>query len=237
MVKKTSAQAVYVTADEAVARLINIPTLPSTCSLLELLSDFVEVAETSLSNASIERKTVAERRALERKQSVCLSRQDLAQDLLEGIRVELQSDIPRIRTEPRSFVGRLDWQSVREWALDEFEIALASEPEKTIETQILGDHAKYSEKLLASVGPKGWGRLKTINMLGTFYFLAYQYATRNRAKYLEHDQLAPDPLSEQIAKEMAAEFPKLSQSDQSASVIKLRIQAAREVLRSLNDER
>ena len=238
MSKKSATTAMYVTADEAVARLINLQTLPTTFSLLDITSAFLDEAETNLANARLENKSDVECQVLMSKHNICHCRHELAQNMLQGIRLELQSPQPRIRTRTGSLIGMLDWQSVRAWASDEHEIAVAAETQQITEVEVQGDHPKFSEKLLELMGPKGYSQIKTANLLACFYMLVHQYAKKRPKDFLKHDeQLNVDILADEVSQHVLKDYPYFEPYGQSRASWKAQIQAAREVFRSATEKR
>lgn len=236
MNKKTTKAAIYVTADEAVARLLNLQMLPTAISLLEMTSAFQEQAGSGVMKIPDEKKPDARDMALLRKHMICYHRHELAEALLQGIRAELQEAKPRILTKSRSVVTALDWESVKAWAYDEFEISVAVEKDAIAEYEVEGDHPKYSEKLRGLIGPKGYSQLKTANLLASFYVLLFEFAKQRPVDYLKHNnQVVIDELAKELSLRSAKNHPYFESYAQSQASWKLQIQTANEVLTSAEE--
>ncbi len=236
MVKKTSAPAMYVTADEAVARLLNLQMLPTALSLLEMTSAFASKAGAGVAVLEDGSNGALEATALMCKYRIAEQRHLLAETLLQGIRTELAKPTPRILSKSQSIVTTLDWESVKSWAYEEFDISVAVEKGPIAEFEVEGDHPKYSEKLRELIGPKGYSQIKTANLLASFYVLLFEFAKQRREDYLKHtDQLVIDELAKELALRSAKSHPYFLSYGQSQASWKLQIQTAREVLQSAEE--
>jgi hypothetical protein len=225
MNKKSIPADLYVSVDEAVARLINLQDLPPGFSLLEMTSAFLEEAEANLHNAKLERPPTVPIHLLERKLTICRLRHELAEKLVDGIRSELDTEVPRITLQTGS-TATLRWQSVRTWARDEFDLQVAAQAETVQVDDPEENHAKYTPKLLKWVGPRGWGRPKTINMLASFYVLAFDFAKKTPKQFLSHGQLCIDPLAKELAAHTLKNHPYFESFGQSMAYWKACLQAA-----------
>ncbi len=236
MNKKTTKAAVYVTADDAVARLLNLQMLPTAISLLEMTSAFQEQAGADVMKVPNEKKPDSKDMALLRKYAICQHRHELAEALLQGIRAELQAPKPRILTKSRSVVTTLDWESVKAWAYDEFEISVAVEAGPIADFEVDGEHRKYSDELRQRIGPKGFSQLKTANLMASFYVLLYEFARQRPSDYLKHNrQLVKDQLAQELSLLSSKHHPYFETYAQSQSAWKTHIQTAVEVLRSAEE--
>lgn len=113
-----------VTVDEAVARILNVDYVPEGFSLLEMTAAFLEDAEIDCENARIDRLPDDQKSFLAIRANVCEARHQLAQQLLSGLELELESaesDIVRIASDDDT-VPRLNMESVSDWAFYEFGI-------------------------------------------------------------------------------------------------------------------
>lgn len=113
-----------VTADEAVARIVNVDYIPEGFTLLEMTAAFLDEAETDCENARIDHLPDEQKSKLAIRANVCETRHQLAQHLLEGLRFECDSedsDIVRIAKDS-SNAPHYDMSSISNWAYYKFGI-------------------------------------------------------------------------------------------------------------------
>jgi hypothetical protein len=116
-----------VTADEAVARLINIDYIPAGFTLLDMTAAFLEEAQADYENARVEQVKGDKKSLLVIRSNVCEDRHRLAQQLLDSFARELESPdcaVVRVADEP-TVVARFDLASVSDWAFENFGIGIA----------------------------------------------------------------------------------------------------------------
>ncbi len=115
-----------VTADEAVARLVNIDYVPEGFTLLEMTAAFQEDAEFDYENARSDHLPDDQKSFLAIRANVCETRHRLAEQLLEALALELESpDRSIIRAEADSpSVAQFDMASVSDWAFDKFGVGI-----------------------------------------------------------------------------------------------------------------
>ena len=96
-----------VTAEEAVARMVNMDYIPSGFTLEDMLSAFKEEAEVEHHNAKIDRLPDAQIESLEVRMEACEARRSLAKLLLEDLQNEVRNpELFFLKTVPASPVTR-----------------------------------------------------------------------------------------------------------------------------------
>lgn len=119
-----------VTADEAVARIVNVDYIPEGFTLLEMTAAFLEDADTDYENARSDHLPEDQKSLLAIRAHICETRHQLAQQLLAGMELELASAdcrIVRVDTDTANTAPHFDMASVTDWAFYEFGIGTPTE--------------------------------------------------------------------------------------------------------------
>lgn len=111
-----------VTADQAVARLLNVDYIPDGFSLLEMTSAFLEEAQVDYENAALDRVAGNAKSLLALRASICEARRQLAQQLLESLQLELESEDCSVVQIGKEETPHFDMLSVSDWAFYKFGI-------------------------------------------------------------------------------------------------------------------
>ncbi len=141
----TKPQPSSVTAEEAVARLVNMDYIPDGCTLLEMTAAFLEEAEADFENAKLEPRSAAERDRLYRRVEICRCRDRLAEQLLADLRKELEApDQSQITcTTDGTAITRVTTASVWQWAADRYGLGVPDWEPPTAAT--LPDDARWED--------------------------------------------------------------------------------------------
>lgn len=117
-----------VTADQAVARIVNVDYIPEGFTLLEMTAAFLEEAENDYENAIANHVTETQRSLLANRANICETRHKLAIQLFDSIQLELISEDSMIAQVNNNKLKEplFDMLSVSDWAFYQFGIGTPS---------------------------------------------------------------------------------------------------------------
>lgn len=218
-----------VSADEAVARLLNIDFIPALYSLENLLEGFVEEAkvrfEAAIGDPGQSARIIAHRHAVH----ICEQRVEMAKYLLMSLRIQAENNL-LIAKDGTSRTQLFNWEAVHEWADENFGIVVPdsvviveSAPATTTETSDEST-TKAIDKLLGKVITKA----KLKNLLMTLYALARTHADRHQSDLIKKstDTLVIDAVAKEIVGMVSKISGQLEVTGQSSEAIKDRLEAA-----------
>ena len=115
-----------VTAEEAVARMVNMDYIPEGFTLEDMLSAFQEEAEVEFENAKIDRLPGPQIEVLKVRMEACEARRSLAQLLLEALLDEANKtqESMAVRSPDNSSKPRYTLESVADWASYKYGIGI-----------------------------------------------------------------------------------------------------------------
>ena len=136
-----------VTADEAIARIVNIDYIPEGFSLLEMTAAFLEDAEIDYENARMDHLPDDQKSELAIRANVCENRHLLAQQLLEALALELARPKNSIIVIPckSSTVQHFSMASITAWTFDKFGIGMPSWHKAEAYTKATGVVASWED--------------------------------------------------------------------------------------------
>lgn len=111
-----------VTADQAVARLLNVDYIPDGFSLLEMTSAFLTEAEVDYEDAGLDHVARNAKTLLALRANICEARHQLAQQLLQSLQLELENKDCAVVRIGKEETPRFDMLSVSDWAFYKFGI-------------------------------------------------------------------------------------------------------------------
>lgn len=221
-----------VSADEAVARLINIDFLPAAYTIENLLEGFVSEArdrcDAAKADPGQEGHIIGYRLALK----ICEQRLELAGYILEAIQIQTLNGRLTAKNDGASRTQSLNWGAVQEWALENIGIVVP-EPIAIIEsvdnsvTDKEPDDAGKTKAFDKLVG-KGLSRAMSKSMLVTLYALAKTHADKHPSALIRTatGTLIIDAVAKEIVEMVSTLSKQQKLTGQSSESIKDRLEAA-----------
>jgi hypothetical protein len=197
-----------VSADEAVARLMNVDFIPAGYALEDLLEGFVSEAQAryDIAAADPEQSAVIIGHRLAMK--ICEQRLEMAGDLLQALRIQVKNGRLIVKDAGASRSQNFNWEAVQDWALENFGLVV---PESVVNKKLtsLGmpasifseNKAESSTKLLDKVVSEGGiSRTKSKHLHVTLYALAKTYANKYQKELIwkATDTLIIDAFAKEI---------------------------------------
>ena len=118
-----------ITAEEAVALMINMPYIPTGFTLLDMTAAYVEEAQVAYDNARVDRLPSDQLETLIFRLDACEARHSLAQAIMEDLKqgIDNHKDSGIIIGEDSYIQPRLTLESVSNWAFDKYGIGISEE--------------------------------------------------------------------------------------------------------------
>lgn len=116
-----------VTAEEAVARMINLYYVPAGLTIVEMTAAYWEIAETAYDNARAAHLPIAQTTPLKMQRDACKARHRLAEMLLEALAREMNdksADSTLVHVKGAGISPRVTLDSAANWAFETFGIDL-----------------------------------------------------------------------------------------------------------------
>ncbi len=219
---------IAVTAEEAVARLINFNYLPSTYSLFDMTSAFAEEAEVAYENSIASHSSENDIESLKFRMEACRHRHQLATMLHESIRRELnkKGGVITRAGHHSSIIDHLDWDSVQEWADNQYGISIpALHHNETLPCNVPKDTRDALKKERT-----GLSRKVADGLYLAFYCLVEMYS-KNHVPVAKNSKggINVSYIAEEIYKHAASESKEADIEGLSAETIKTRIEDAKKV--------
>ena len=225
-----------VSADEAVARLLNIDFIPSTYSLETLLAGFSQEANARVETAVRERDQSGSVVIHMNAARICELREEMATYLLMSLRHQAENGL-LIAKDGRSRTQMFDWEAVKEWAQENFGIVVPesvviveSAPATAPATATPETADENTTNSLDKLIGEGLGKTRAKNLLVTFYALARTHANRHQGQFIKKttDSLIIDAVAEEIMGMVSNLSGQEKLTGQGREAIKDRLEAAEE---------
>ena len=225
-----------VSADEAVARLLNIDFIPSAYSLEHLLDGFVDEANARFEAAVGDRGQSIPIMAHMHAVHICELRVEMATYLLMSLRIQAENDL-LIAKDSTSRTQMFNWEAVQEWALENFgivvpdSVVIVESTSPTIPASTTTEPAEdNSTKSLDKLVGGGLSKTKSKNLLVTLYALAKTHADRHQSALIKKptDTLVIDAVAKEIVEMVSKLSGEQTITGQSSEAIKDRLEAAEE---------
>lgn len=229
-----------VSADEAVARLLNVDFIPAESNLLGVLDDFVVKAQArydaAIAGRGQARFIISQRSAVD----ICERRLGMAQYILLALEEQAQNNL-LIATDGKSRTQMFNWEAVQEWARENYGLVVPDSvvivestplPISVQKPETEGSTGKF-EKFVGD----GVSKTKAKNLLVTLYALAKTHADRHQSTLIK--KTSGGLVFDAVAKEIVEIVSKLSGQQQitgqGTEAIKDRLEAAEEAWQRRSD--
>ena len=223
-----------VSADEAVARLMNIDFIPATYSLEVLLEGFLSEAQNRYDEAKAGHTSsdnVEECRIALR---ICEQRLEMAANLLAAVRMQVRRGLLLPEKKGDAATQNLSWDAVQDWASKNFG---SNFPKPKVVFKSATADEPYDATADAGLTPrmdklhgKRMSKVKLQSLLVTLYLLARYFATKHPGQLIKgtSSTLVIDPIAKALA-EKALEYSGAEKvTGQGSEAIKDRLEAAEE---------